>query len=200
MINKIEDINNITGLKIGEITNIGNCKTYKENAEVIYDEKTLNFHLLPEENGKFEDYSKCIRRKRNDLVKLLSNKLNEAGINWIMETFGSKGNVKNLKAKTNGHYSFGGNLFSCIRIRVNGILYDINFNRFYIEEGYVNCKLFVPQFSCSKCNPGYPNSAKSEEYSFGIVYYNPRNSFDNDQELIDEFIDFIKYKSKELLR
>lgn len=201
MIDDINKIKEITNLEIGKIINEG-VETYKGNGSnelgCIYDVSSYNFHLIPDDKELFEKYSKSIREKRKHLLKSLANKTKDK-FDWHIETCGKLGSIYNLKNKTYNKYESGGNLFSFIRIRYKGILYDINFNRFYINNDKVYCKLYEPQFSCCKCNPGYPQSFESGKYSFGTMYYNPKNNFDNEDNLIEEFIHFVSESHKKML-
>lgn len=202
MIDDKEIIKEKTNLAIGNITNKDVAVTYTSKREegCIYDEGSYHFHLLPNDVKQFDEYSNKILEKRKELKNLLIEKIAEKNLGWVIETKGRGGNIVGLKQKTNGKYSSGGHLFSFIRIRYNGVFYDINFNRFYIDKGTVNCELYKPQFSCCKCNPGYPSSAKSGAYSYGTMYYNPEKTFaDEDSELIEEFIDFVRVDAKKLL-
>lgn len=205
MIDNIDEIKTLTNLSIGGIINADVKQTYMGNeggkSGCIYDKEKYNFHLLPEDVGQFELYSRSIRKRRHELLHALDKQLKKRNMEWhIIEKSGSRGNIHELPQKTNNKYSSGGNLFSYIRIRYNGVFYDINFNRFFIKDNMVYCKLYEPQFSCCKCNPGYPQSVDAGSYSFGTMYYNPSCTFaDSDLTIIEKFIEFVCKDSRRLL-
>lgn len=200
MIDNYKAIYEQTNLCLGQIVNDG-VETYKGKTKneigCIYDEKSYNFHLIPADKKIFDDFSDKTYNKWCSLTDIIRRR-NEWKDKLLNKRCG--GGINNLSQRTGGKYDKNGNLFTYIRIIYKGIAFDLNFNRFYISEGKVNCRLYSPQFSCQKLNPGYPSSEDAGKYAYGSMYYNPKNSFDNDEELIKEFFDFILYKSNEFLK
>lgn len=203
--------------------------SYKEiehsNSNNIFDDESYNFHIYPEESLQSlkREISNEIKKKREDVIEALCNlKLSNVNI----EIDSNRLNNNNMETDTiyitKGEGSRGGNgelggLFKYIAATKNGIKYEMNFMRFFvnvldIEVKEVNCILRALQFDrcigeyvnksekgCDVCYPNCFRSQSDEELEkvlksrIGKSFcYNPQCDFnDTAEKIAKEFIKFI---------
>lgn len=185
----------------------GNYDEDKKEEGSIYDDLTGNFHLVPDNPDKMKEVEKAIKEKRDELEKYLSN--NKIEGYTFEKGKGSRGNNKGLKKTSNGKFDSDGCLFRYLRVANKNRCYDINFMRFYTNEGVgelsektVNCVLKCLQFSSEikvrkVC---YPKSSKNGAIETNVdkVYFNPEAKFyDSPENIKEAFFCFIDRVEKE---
>lgn len=212
----------------------GNIKKIDKRIS-IFDKNTYNFHLYPEDEKIAGQIKLDIQEKRFDVIKAFP----ENGKKWkvellpTMETFKAilKKAESNRDSKIyvcgdskNKTWGYGGQgnivgetspnskIFHFIRAMKKGVIYELNFMRFYIDgeenDKKVNCILKEIQFdrcmgefankSGNDCDICYPETDKSQSDLKKLLgkgksfYYNPTISFyDTADNVAKAFIDFI---------
>ena len=183
------DMNN--GEYSGEI-----YRNKKGYSAIFFDNRTGNFHIMPDEVNVLNECSMEISDKFSKIKKVLQKKVNEK----IDE--GWKYEEHLCQAQTQYH-----KLFAFLRIIVrNERAYDLMFFRMALDEKEknVSCILKSIQYECSSGNlyscTIYPESLEDDcekTDDKGNCYYNPSVSFYDDVDrIIDDFINFIKEKEK----
>lgn len=202
-----EKIKRITGYGVGELYETSTSQKIEcskgDNAKILdIGEPTFNFHLYPEDETVMKEIAEKVNNVRNEVIKQLKEqgacvdreKFNKsyidnniyisAEINEKNEVVsnrgcGSKGNIKELSGEHNHLYRF-------IAAKKNGVLYELNFMRFFIDKDKkVNCILKAIQFdrcmnqsvNCDngECKICYPKSYQSQAaYLNKIIEENSR--------------------------
>ena len=155
---------------IGCVLGPDNCLIDK-NPITVYDDDTQNVHLVPQNEDALNKANVIISELRKSTLKLL-----EENIKMICNSYKicKKEEFYNtLNLKDDKWYVFGSNyetlkcsdveydfknvfLYKYIALRKNGITYELNFMRFFIdEENRINCILGRPQFD--RCIGNYVN-------------------------------------------
>lgn len=231
-------------LGVGKIylSKVENGKGYEpyEGVENIFDTESHNFHLVLDIDGNekiIKKYIEHICDIREKIIEKLDTK--EFGFEIIdSDEYRKKAPIKDYSKNTSYIYKRGGapgnlvplnetkyselnHLFRYISCMKNGIYYNLNFMRFYIDkEAKVNVIYNAYQFDASmtKCTNqnyiGYPTSDKEhnlDELSNFThnIYYNPQiNCLDfkeagdienHAREVAKEFVAFID-KCEELTK
>lgn len=236
-----------TELGVGKIylSKVEDGKGYEpyKGVENIFDTRSHNFHLvlnMDENEEIIEKYIKHICNIRKKIITTLENYgfnsikageyRKEAPIKdyskntlYIYKRGGSRGNLVSLN-KTKYSESKLNHLFRYIPCMKNGIYYNLNFMRFYIDkEAKVNVIYNAYQFDASKTEYtnqnyiGYPTRYKKHKLEelrnfTHNIYYNPQTNcldFEKEytsveignhaEEIVKEFIDFID-KCEELTK
>ena len=201
-----------------------------------FDKKTYNFHMYPVDYELTCSVSEEIKEKRMAVQKALERLCNSGGIKALgtdlefnQETRKQKtgkNNVIYISGKSVGTGGAGkrgnvagckeaGNLFRYIRASKNGIIYELNFMRFFVDdskgEKTVNCILKAIQFDrCMEktvnqfeggCDICYP--CRSDHQTDGELEnvlkrregrsfcFNPMLEFDDAEKIAEKFICFI---------
>lgn len=181
---------------------IGECNeaiAYK-NVDFVYDKDTGNYHLVPENIDLAvviaNDISKKMDELRlvmnNDFKKRLKKPCKMIRIVTPRDTYFEKEGYSYKNAK---------NIFSYIRVFIENTRYDLTGIRFYKKDKRICCSLKNMQFIKMRINnllscDAYPNTLSSNVSNTviggeKIEYYNPNVNFDNNDEIIEEFIKFI---------
>lgn len=191
MIGNEKQIINITGYGVGELyeTNITQkIECSKGDKAKILDDKLFNFHLYPEDETVKKETAKKVNNVRNEVIK----QLKEQGVCVDREKFNKSSkddnddniyvsaviDEKNKVVPNRGCGGGGGTgelggLYRFIAAKKNGVLYELNFMRFFIDkEKKVNCILKAIQFdrcmnqsvNCDngECKICYPKSYQSQ--------------------------------------
>ena len=165
-----------------------------------YDGATFNFHLYPEDKKVTEDIATKVCNVRKEVIKQLkeqgacvdgekfkkSKSYKDNNI-YVSADINEKNEVKCGLGAGGGTGEFGG-LYRYIAAKKNGILYELNFMRFFIDKDKkVNCILKAIQFdrcmeessgvNCDKgeCRICYPTSYRSQAaYLNKIIEENSR--------------------------
>lgn len=167
--NKIK--NNYGNYLIGNLyVSNANSQTIEQNpCEKVFDTDNFNYHMYPKDDA----YEKKIAAK----IKILRSKVIECLKDAIEnENLG----MRDLKINTRkGCQARVSPLYLYIYTEKNGIVYEINFMRFFIsnDENSINCILSAIQFDCchkgtlinqdkddtNKCHINYPTSYQGQE-------------------------------------
>lgn len=129
---------------------------YRCNKEVvcIYDDKSQNVHFYDKSDSKkMMDIECCVQKIQKIVSSILKTKYADVYSN---EDDGFNGTLK--IAGTPVKYNTGEcvRLFRYISVTINGIAYELNFMRFYIDKDKrINCILGSPQFD--RCTGKYIN-------------------------------------------
>ena len=216
---------------ISEVNDKNEFKPY-ENVDNIFDEESHNFHLILEDKEILNDYCNHTKRIRNKIVEELKKENGLKAINrgeykkivpikdyseetiYIYEKGGQTGSLHTLQ---NTEYSEQNHIFRYIPCMKNGIYYNLNFMRFYIDrEVNVNVIYNAYQFDASlsmytnQNYIGYPTRYTKhtvnglKEFTHNI-FFNPRTNclkigkeYGEDdidkhvKEIIEEFLQFIE--------
>lgn len=199
--------------KIGNLYKRNLLQKYEMNkVRPVVDIDSNNFHFLLDEEMEeeiLEEVCPCIDQVRESLEKNL-NSLNDNSIK--IET-NHKNKSDGSISKDTGYLVMDGkrysHLFRYIWITLNGIKYELNFMRFFIDDGNtINCVLESAQFdrTCTEnvnakgvCYSRTPfeqkseltNIIKSNISNHRNFCYNPVASIFDPEALSTEFIDFI---------
>ena len=222
-----EEISNYTnGLTPGNlyIGSVKNSIPYSKEEHAVFDPRTYNFHLYPKEEN-IEDMQRIcqdterLRKgiieqlKENENVSFVTNekqfkqaKKNRDGRIFISQNAGKRGHLVPLY-KTFYSYNNVNHMFRNIKACKNGIIYYLNFMRFFIDKNNkVNCIMNMFQYDCvlkGQNEIKYPTSYRSQSlHTLGEIiknaensnfYYNPQVLFDadNGKAVADSFIEFI---------
>lgn len=199
----------------------------------VFDTDSFNYHLYPKKRD--EALENEIKTKRDDVIKYVERTeekfhilLREKGIN-IYSVRTSK-EMDELTSDNGNIYFYGNNngklkgvdsnLFRYIAAVKNGVLYELNFMRFFIsKDSKVNCVLKSIQFDrvvdnqkvimkgrVNKNRICYPASYRNqtldkilEKKPKGSFFYNPRVSFnDGADKILTAFVEFIEECDKRL--
>lgn len=188
-----------------------------------FDEKTYNFHLCPKKEKKRTAIATEITEKRKAVLESLKNLDSEAV--KIVPGSGISEEEKDViyvsegKGERGGHKLDGwelGGLFKFISAKKNGITYELNFMRFFVEDAKngdkrVNCILKAVQFDrcmkegvnqsvdggCDICYPTCSGSQTHEELK-GLLETRAGQSFCFNPGL--EFIENDAENAKEIAR
>lgn len=171
----------------------GNTENNIDKRISIFDKNTYNFHLCPEDKeiaNKIRDEIGSLREKVMDcLIKekgceevsghTIPKEKNEENMIYISKGAGSGGGTREL----NG-------LFKFILAMKNGVIYELNFMRFFIDrENKVNCILKAIQFD--RCRGEFVN--KSIEGCCDICY--PKTNEAQSEKELNEIREERKEKS-----
>lgn len=186
---------------IGCVLGPDNCLIDK-NPITVYDDDTQNVHLVPQNEDALNKANVIISELRKSTLKLL-----EENIKMICNSYKicKKEEFYNtLNLKDDKWYVFGSNygtlkcsdveydfknvfLYKYIALRKNGITYELNFMRFFIdEENRINCILGRPQFDrcignyVNRKGICYPHTPDSEKGQLKKYYFSYRNAFWNE--------------------
>lgn len=220
---------------ISKVNDKNEFKPYKD-VDNVFDEGSHNFHLVLQDEQILNNYCNHTREIRNKIVEELKKENGFKTINsneykktapindyseekkYIYENGGKKGN---LRALQNTKYSEQNYIFRYIPCMKNGIYYNLNFMRFYIDrEANVNVIYNSYQFDASLSRYtnqnyiGYPTRYTKhtvnelKEFTHNI-FFNPETNcleigkkYGEDdidkhvKEIVEEFLQFIEICEK----
>ena len=158
----------------------------------LYDEKTGNYHLFPQDIKVAQECSDDIGEKRKavnaSIKKRYPQYLNGNMGGGAAKISDYEGNYKSSK------------LFSFIHLEWDGMNYDLIFIRFFKENEKVNCILKSFQIKMysgkePKAYDNYPLSGEDGVYDEKGIYYNFPAEFSESPDIIaDKLIEFIQEK------
>lgn len=191
--------------------------TIEESGDSLYDGERHNYHLYPKDKKLINEIEKEVKCLKQKIIEELY-KIPNCKVIRKREDFNSSKKMDDflyVYSGGNGSLRVNGKvinyLYQFIPVQKNGLLYELNFMRFFIDRANkVNCILKSIQFdyvckgekyvnSKGICYPtSYQNQKKAtldkilsegKEESF---FYNPSVSFDDGYEKITEaFVEFI---------
>ena len=217
-IRKVRKLPDIGSLYVGEVSESG--KRLMSN-EHIFDDESNNYHLYPQ--NRDTDLEKFITEKRKAIAKKIPSKYSTKK---SMEEFNNSPNDGNIYFYCGNSGKLNGidcTLFKYIAAVKNGILYELNFMRFFVSrDNNVNCVIGAIQFDrvidksrekimdrrVNRNGICYPTTymEQSKEQWMQLInenrrksfFLNPQVSFDCAPEVILQlFVDFIEMCDKE---
>ncbi len=214
--------------EIGVLYNENIEKPYEHSKQDIYDDSTRNYHFYPADSCELEDCVSEISGKFHE-VKTHIKKIckSESSLYAEVSSRIELDKVQYRKDKiyfwlgSNGKLNGASNIIYFIRAVKNGVLYELNFMRFFFsKDKKINCIVKSIQFdrvvddnpSISKkyANANglfYPTSYRGQSIDTlnkvldrgkdHTIYYNPKVQFDAEpEEIVDAFIEFINICDK----
>lgn len=189
----------------------------------IFDDASKNYHFYPKNKKFLKKWEEEIKEKKNAIENAIEEQI-EANDTLIKVK--SKEDLDNIAAedKEKIHIWCGSRgtlkcekktictLFKYIVAVKNGVLYELNFMRFYISnDNKVNCifkslqydRVANPKKTVNQDEICYPTSYRGQSYEtlYKLIennkdnnfFYNPQVSFDAEpEEILKDFINFIK--------
>lgn len=217
-----EDLCKCIGIKRVETINklnekLTDCEEFRKIREELSPKVKSNIHVGEWNGKKIKLFStgttlSDLEKTYKGFVDLTSN-----NAFYVLAGAGSKDDFRQYKnwykklKDENKENVFGArsNIYKFISFYYNQKWYNLNFMRFYQEDGKVNCDFKSLQYDCvvsggsvnatadaNVCDVCYPYSSANGEChvnSVGNICYNPYISFYDDEELIlKDFINFIE--------
>lgn len=221
---------------IGELFDGDINSNIKKGEKSIFDTESKNYHFYPDDMKKMEEWNKVIEKKRGAIVKLIENddnelmkrnpKLKNITVNSIKKTqndfnkaWSDKNDVIYFYVNNNGTLSGVEDcrLFKYIAALKNGVLYELNFMKFFIsKDNKANCIVKDIQFDrviddstsiimkkrVNRNEICYPTSYRGqstdtlekllEKNQGKSFFYNPQISFDiAEADILEKFVEFI---------
>ena len=189
MINDTKKIQELTGYDLGDLYLQDKMIPFGNKKSTIFDENSGNFHLYPANIETMRENCRIISNIRKEMIKKMKNDygheiLSKAEFNkkqedskiYLYPGYGSRGGIRTLRC---AEYSENkaNCLYKYIVCKRNNQYYILNFMRFFIKDGKVNCVLQQIQFEkiCSdfskknNINVNYSIKNKSIEVCYPIM-------------------------------
>lgn len=201
----------IGSLYVGEVSDSGK---WQRSYNRVFDKKSYNFHLYPQ--SRDDDLENAITEKRNAVAEIIDPNYLQRSQPAFNES-PNDGNIYFYSGNNGNLRHTDCSLFKYIAAVKNGILYELNFMRFFISrDRNVNCVIGAIQFDrviddsqqklmdrrVNRNGVCYPTTYRGQskaqwkrliEANRGKSFFlNPQVSFDDKPEdILNLFVDFI---------